>query len=940
MALERIGLGGVLTFDASQATRNMGLTQQAFQRLNQTVNQVPAIAARAGTALRGALAQAGAAAGRMAGGLGTLSAGIRNAGLAMLPFSAGLGFGFNQAVSFERQMDAVGAVSRASTEDMARMEAEARRLGIASVFTATQAGEAMELMARSGATTDEIMGGVAGVMNAASAESIDLSVSADMVAQATRIMGREWSEASNTADIMALTSARTNTDMVSLGEALRYGGQQARMAGMDLEQTAALLGVFADAGLRGSTGGTALTNALIQLSSPSNDGAAALERFGITMTTTESGALDLVDVIEQLRPHIEGLETPTERIRVLNDIFGIRGARAYSALAEAGEERVRGLEAELRAQSGLAEGEGAAAVASARRLSNLSGAWTLFMSSVESAFITVFGPMLAPLAEALNMITNNLNIVLLGVNAITAAGDDEVAMFEAGSEIMEEHGATFLNIILGVTDAIADMQEIFDTVVETVQNFAEMMGASVGGDMIRQLVRFGLLFSVIAGLIAPVLIALGSIAFIITAVIVPVVTGLWEIIAAAASAISWPLLAIAAAVGFVFMIIRQDGESFMDTMIRIWSYIEAAALEVWEGGILPFWEGLTGAVMPAIEELGDIWSETFQIIRDAFGTMWESTDGLGDGIAVDWHFVGAIVGETLVLIAEGVSYTVLFAAMMFDEFANDVAESIDFIRTAWGRLTSIVTAVQEFIVGLAVIIVGIHMWAWEQISGAASAAWDWIVVTFSPAVEWFSGLFGGVSDSADSSWSWISAGVSELYDWIVEVFSPLTTFFADLWNSIAETFGTVFGAIAEALGSIIGDVRAVGREAMGRPASGTETEVPDGPSFMERVAERARVSRERAGSEAESDLEDLGRRTAERRARATRRAGGTPSVSVDVNVDDSREISIENRVCMDGAEVARATEHHREEISERAGFRATPWERRVRVEHGATRLGG
>ncbi|MGD9749379.1 MAG: phage tail tape measure protein [Acidimicrobiia bacterium] len=941
MALERIGLGGVLTFDAGQATRNMGLTQRAFTRLNQTVNQVPAIAARAGTALRGALAQASAAAGRMSQGLGQLAGGVRSAGLAMLPFTAGLAFGFGQAVSFERQMDAVGAVAQASTEEMASLEAEARRMGIVSVFSATQAGEAMENMARSGATTAEILGGLEGVMNAASAESIDLATASDLVAQTTRIMGREWAQAANTADILALVSASTNTDMISLGEALRYGGQQARAAGMDLEQTAALLGVFADQeGLRGSIGGTALTNALIQLSSPSDAGAAALERFGIAMTTTESGALDLVDIVQQLRPHIDSMAAPTDRLRILNDIFGIRGARAYQAIANAGEERIRGLEAELRAQADVEEGQGAAAQASRRRLSNLAGAWTLFMSSVESAFITVFQPMLAPLAEAVTMITDNLNIVLQGVNAITAAGDDEEAQFTAMSEIMENHGATFLNIIMGVSDAITDMQAIFDAVVQTVQEFAGWLGIAAGGDMIRQITRIGLLFGVMAGLIAPVLIALGGIAFIVTAVIIPIVTGLWEIIAGAVGAISWPLLAIAAAAGFVFMIIRQDGESFMDTMVRMWSYIEAAALEVWEGGILPFWEGLTGVLMPVIDELGAVWTETFNIIRDAFGILWESTDGATDGISIDWHMVGAVVGEIIATIARVFSYAVQFIAMAFRQWATDVSNFVTGVRTAWGNIMSFLTAVEEFVVGLWVIVSHYAGIAWDWIVAKVASARDWIVGVFAPVGAWFSSLWGDVQDSGGGAWEWISNGATELYNWLVEVFSPLTTFFANLWNSIASTFTEVFGAVMDALGVAVGEVRAVGREAGaggGRRPTGPATA---GPSFAERVAARARASRERAGSEAETELDDLGRRVGERRAAATRRAGETPAVDVAVEVNDGRTISIDNRVCMDGAEVARATERHREEVSERAGFRATPWERRVRVEHGATRLGG
>jgi TP901 family phage tail tape measure protein len=936
MALERIGLGGTLTFDSTQAVNSMGRARDAFGRFVQGVDRIPASATRAGTALRTLATSVMTAATGVARGLGTMMGGLRSLGVAALPLAGGLALAVGQAASFESAMDRVNAVTLGTEEDMASLTREARRLGIATTFSASEAAAGMEEMARAGATTNQILTGVEGVMAAAAAEGLELARATEIVGITAHTAGLGWDQSAHISDVLALASARTASSIDMLGEAFSYGGLQAHAAGMSLERTAAIMGILHNAGLRGSTAGTALQNALLQLASPTDAAAARLEEWGIVMTTSADGGLDLANIITQIQGHMDGLGTDLERTAAANEIFGIRGGRAYFALAQAGEEATDTLEASLIASSDFVDGHGAAAEMAARQLDNLAGSWRLFTSSIEGANIAVFTPMLQPLATLVRHSTEGLNLILEGINALQDAGTDAADRFEAMQEIFDRGGSVALNIVMGVTDAIADMGNMFAWVEAQINAFGEAIGANLGGDIIRQMVRFGILIGVIGGLLAPVLLAFGAIAFIISAAIIPIVTGLWEIIVAVAGAISWPLLAIAGAVAFVFMIIRQDGESFMDTMIRIWSYIQAAALEVWEGGILPLYEGLMGVLGPAFSEIGAIWSETFDIIRDAISTLWETTDGATDGMSVDWYEVGAVIGEVVVFLATALSTAIQWIALGLQFWAQGIAMFVADAQAAWAAVSSFFTAYNEFVVGLWVIIGSIAGAVWDWIAQKAGEAWATIQGWWAPVGAWFSSLFGGVEEAGGGAFEWLTTAASEAYAWITEVFSPLTTFFADLWNEIAEMFSTVFGGVLEAIGAVVGEVRAVGRGAMGPEA----TAEPAGPSFAERVSERAARARAGGGSAAETEMEGLGRATAEERAARTRRAEASPDVAVEVTVDDSREIAIDNRVCMDGAEVARATERHREEVSERAGFRATPWERRVRVEHGATRLGG
>ena len=384
MAFERIGIGGFLTFDEKKGVASMGRAGAAF----------------------GKLGKKAVAVGK---GIANVGKGVRTAGLAFLPITAGLGLGLAIAAGFEKQMSAVGAITRGTTEDMTRLTDEAKRQGIVSVFSATESAQAMEALGRAGFDTTQVISALGGVMNAAAAEGIGLGESATIVSRIVKSMGLEVERANNIADILVLTSAKSNTNITSLGEAFKFGAPAAKGFGIQTEELASVFGKLADSGLDASQGGTSFANFLLKLGKPSKEAARQMKAWKIELEDSQGNLKSIGNIIEQFKSKIEKIPSATERARVASELFGVRGQRAYVALASAGGKAIDDLTQDLLESS---FGIGAAAEAAEKRLDNLAGSFTLFKSSVESIFIGFFDPLLTPFKEATQDITAGLNRVL------------------------------------------------------------------------------------------------------------------------------------------------------------------------------------------------------------------------------------------------------------------------------------------------------------------------------------------------------------------------------------------------------------------------------------------------------------------------------------------------------------------------------------------------
>ncbi|HCL4736989.1 TPA: phage tail tape measure protein, partial [Salmonella enterica] len=76
---------------------------------------------------------------------------------------------------------------------------------------------------------------------------------------------------------------RTNTDLTSIGEAMKYAGTGMAGLGVSVEQTTAMIGVMANVGLRGSIAGTGLQTTFSRLAAPTGKAASALKELGVNV---------------------------------------------------------------------------------------------------------------------------------------------------------------------------------------------------------------------------------------------------------------------------------------------------------------------------------------------------------------------------------------------------------------------------------------------------------------------------------------------------------------------------------------------------------------------------------------------------------------------------------------------------------------------------------
>ena len=75
---------------------------------------------------------------------------------------------------------------------------------------------------------------------------------------------------------------------------------------------------------------------------------------------------------------------------------------------------------------------------------------------------------------------------------------------------------------------------------------------------------------------------------------------------------------------------------------------------------------------------------------------------------------------------------------------------------------------------------------------------------------------------------------------------------------------------------------------------------------------------------------------AERRAEITRRKGiEAAEAARGAAAGRAIDVSIKNTMCIDGREVSGRLSKHQQEIQERAGFKTTPWQKRMALEQGA-----
>ena len=356
-------------------------------------------------------------------GFSAVTRGIKRAGVAITAFALAAGTAIKSVVGtgaeFEQAITNVGAVGLKSRDQIAALEKQALSLGESTKFTATEVAGAMEIMAKAGFKTEEILAGVPGVLDAAAASGSEIAEVADVVSSSLKGMGLATTEASRVSDVLALASSKTNSTIVSLGESMKNVASTARQLKVPFEDAVAGVALLQDVGLDASVAGSALNVMLTKLAKPPAAVAKQMKKFGISFKDAEGNMLPFQKVISNISEAAKKSGGNLDQVAFLADLVGLRGQKAASNLAKLFE---TGKLQELTEQ--LKNAEGTAAKMAALRMDTLTGDILKLEAATDGVKIALFNLEGGPLRGVIQGITEwigaNKGLIVSGVSEFIA----------------------------------------------------------------------------------------------------------------------------------------------------------------------------------------------------------------------------------------------------------------------------------------------------------------------------------------------------------------------------------------------------------------------------------------------------------------------------------------------------------------------------------------
>ena len=359
---------------------------------------------------------------------------------------------------FEAQMSRVEAISGATGDEFEQLRQQAIQLGSDTAFSASQAAEGMENLAAAGFATNEIMDAMPGMLDLAAASGEDLASSASIAASALRGFGLEASDTGHVADVLAENANRTNSSVAETGEAMKYVAPLARAAGISMEETAAAIGIMANAGIQGSQAGTTLRGALSRLSKPTDDMQQAMDKLGISFYDSEGKMRSLSDQVGMLRSAMSGM-TDEQKNNYLVTLYGQEALSGMLALINEGSDSLSSL------TSVYETCDGAAQTAATTMQDNLKGAMEQLGGSAETLGIVFYDSVAENLKNAAQSATESINNITDafnngGLNAAVSAAGDEFANLD--------------------TEAASHAPDMVDVAVDFIQAFTNGIVSNKG----------------------------------------------------------------------------------------------------------------------------------------------------------------------------------------------------------------------------------------------------------------------------------------------------------------------------------------------------------------------------------------------------------------------------------------------------------------------------
>lgn len=695
---------------------------------------------------------------------------VTHAGQAIMPASvavAGLGAAaVKTAADFDEGMSKVAAISGATGDDLDALREKAREMGAKTKFSATEAAAAMEYMAMAGWKTEDMLGGIEGIMALAAASGEDLATTSDIVTDALTAFGLSANDAGHFADILAAASSNANTNVSMMGETFKYCAPIAGALGFSAEDVAEAIGLMANAGIKSTQAGTALRTIMNNLSGDVKITGAALGEVTIATTNADGSMRDLSDILADCRGAFSQL-SESERAQAAEALVGKNAMSGFLALMNAAPEDIAKLSQAIDNCDGTAE-----RMAETMQ-DNLAGQLTILKSQIEELAIS-FGEMLMP---AIRKIVSKIQAFVDKLNSMSES--QRKAILTIGLIIAAL--GPLLVIIGTVISKVGAAMQGFVKLATGVKKLGVAVKAGTG--------IFGKLGAALGGISAPVLAVIAVIAVLAAAFkhlwdtneeFRNAITAIWEGIVSKVSAFCQGIVDRLNALGFDFGSIVDVLKSLWDGLCQFLAPVFEAAFNVVSIVLGTVLDVITGLLDVFIGLFTGNWSQLWDGVKEIFSGVWDGITSLFE------NFLGMI---------KSLADTVLgWFGTTWEEVWTSVKS---FFENIWGGITTFFSTVWSGIV--------------STITGAVNAVKTVVSTVFNAikttASTIWTGIKNAISTVVDGIKSKVSSSFESVKSTVSNVFNGIKSTATSVWNGIKSAIVTPIEAARDKIRSALDAVK-------------------------------------------------------------------------------------------------------------------------------------
>lgn len=762
--------------------------------------------------------------------------------------------------NFTSTMSEVSAISGATGEDFEKLEACAREYGATTVFSASNAAEALKYMSLAGWDADQSTSALGGVLNLAAASGMELGAASDMVTDYLSAFAMEAGDAAYFADLLSYAQSHSNTTAEALGEAYKNCAANLNAAGQDVETVTSLLEGMANQGYKGSEAGTAMAAIMRDITNGMKDGAIKIGETSVAVMDAQGNFRDLTDILTEVEAATNGMGD-AERAVALSSTFTADSTKGLNLILNEGMDNIAGYEEELRGASGSAE-----EMANIMN-DNLSGDVAAMNSAFEELGLKIYDALESKLRAGVQFITNGVipaiewlgghipevTIAVSGLGAVIAAMNwgtisSKIAMVKGALvKLAAALGGVSLPAIaiIAVITAVAlaftnlwKNNEEFRNKITAIWDGIKAKFDEFGQGIVDRLNALGFEFEDITEVmkavwdgfcevLAPIFEGVFQQISNILNEALDILTGLFDIFAGIFTG-DWDMVwqGVQEVFGAVwdFVVVTFENwistfTSLADTVLgwfgtdweTVWTNVKTFFSDTWNAissffsgiltGIKTFFTDTWNAIVSFFSGiLSGIYSSvtgTMTEIHDTFTNIWDSITGFLSGA---WETIKNIVTVGIMAVKEIISAAFQIITLPFRFIWENCKDTV---LSIWETIKSVIgekiDAVKEKITTVTTAISNVASAAWNAISSTASSLWE--------------GIKGTIGSKIDAAKEKVSTATSAITSVASSAWSSVSSTASSLWNTISSTVSSKISAASSAVSSATSTITSVASSA-------------------------------------------------------------------------------------------------------------------------------